>query len=99
MTETQAFTAREERAEWGLPCNQSAGGGLWTGKGYVLPFEEMFGGDTIARVVKSVLTEHRANRMGRFWFHPRRRTVTMMVGEAHLYKYITAKLAAAETPS
>jgi hypothetical protein len=84
------FISRNEKAEWGFPCNQSADGELWAGKGYAIKLEEMFDAK-VAEAVAKALKEHRDNRMGRFWIHPGKRTVTMMVLESHLNKYKKAQ--------
>ncbi len=80
------FISRQEKAEWGFSCNQSADGNLWAGKGYALKLDGQLG-PSDAAAVAIALKGGRGDRMGRFWLDLQSRTVTMMVDESHLNKY------------
>ena len=81
------FISREEKAEWGFACNQSADGTLWAGKGYKRKLNGQLNVTEVAAIA-TALKKGRDNRMGRFWIDRENRTVTMMVGESQLNKYM-----------
>ncbi|HEV2548664.1 MAG TPA: hypothetical protein VGU20_15090 [Stellaceae bacterium] len=78
---TGVFISRQVKASWGLPCNQSADGSLWAGKGYEKGLEGQFG-HSVAQAVRQALARVRGDRCGRFWIDLEERTVTMMVGDS-----------------
>jgi hypothetical protein len=80
------FVSRQEKASWGIPCNQSSSGRLWIGKGYVLTLDGQFGVD-IAKDVADALRKRRGDRNGRFWLNLASRQLTMAVGESAANQY------------
>jgi hypothetical protein len=73
------FVPRNEKAKWGLACNQSADGRLWAGKGYERPLGGQFPDE--AEAVRQALEQTRGNRNGRFFVDFENRKVTMYVDE------------------
>jgi hypothetical protein len=76
------FISRREKASWGIPCNQSADGRLWAGKGYEKSLRGQFG-EEVASQISEALTRGRGERTGRFWVDLETRTITMMVGNSN----------------
>jgi hypothetical protein len=80
------FISRQEKASWGIPCNQNTEGYLWAGKG----FEKRLSGQFSKKLESEILaaiTAGRGNRYGRFWVDFETRIITMMIGEAADNKY------------
>lgn len=84
--EGKPFIERNIKASWGVPCNQSADGNLWTGKGYALTLESQFGAPAAADLARA-LEKARGRRCGRFWINVAARTVVMAVGAAEDNSY------------
>lgn len=84
-----AFVPRKEKASWGLPCNQSADGNLWAGKGYEKSLAGQFGMRT-AQEIRRALAGIRGDRCGRFWIDFESRKITMAVGESAMNEYESA---------
>jgi len=81
-----AFKSRDEKAEWGLPCNQRADGSLWAGKGYRKALEGQFG-TSVVRAIARAINSKRDDRCGRFWVDLEAKLVTMAVGESADNRY------------
>lgn len=84
------YIERQEKAAWGIPCNQSADGELWTGKGFQITFESQFG-KVIAKEVLAALNATRGARNGRFWINLDTRVAVMAYGESANNEYRDAK--------
>lgn len=77
---TVTYIPRNEKAAWGIPCNQNAQGELFVGKGMTCPFASQFSADITTRVA-TCLTGNRADRNGRFWINLKTSTITMQIGD------------------
>jgi hypothetical protein len=75
------FVPRQEKAAWGIPCNQSADGTLWVGKGYQTTLESQFGSQ-IAADIRRAISALRGDRCGRLWVNLATRRVMMAIGES-----------------
>jgi hypothetical protein len=84
------FISRDEKASWGIPCNQKADGTLWVGKGFRKTLSGQFGA-TVASALLNALNKERGERYGRFWADLEECKVTMAVGESANNKYKTVK--------
>lgn len=77
---TPAYIPRDEKASWGIPCNQNAQAELFVGKGMTCSFVSQFLPEITARVAKC-LAKNRGDRNGRFWMNLETATITMQVGD------------------
>ena len=82
------FISRDEKASWGIPCNEKSDGTLWAGKGYRKSLSGQLG-RAIADAVRHALRRERGERHGRFWTDVEERKVTMAIGESADNKYKT----------
>jgi hypothetical protein len=80
------YIPRQEKASWGIPCNQSADGILWVGKGYQTTLESQFG-SRVAADIRQAVGALRGDRCGRLWVNLATRRVTMAVGESAENEY------------
>jgi hypothetical protein len=80
------FISRQEKASWGIPCNQSANGKLWVGKGYVCLLAGQFGPKNAAAIA-GALARGRHERNGRFWVNLEKQDVTMAIGNSADNRY------------
>jgi hypothetical protein len=78
---TTTFIPRQEKAKWGIPCNERADGELFVGKGYQETLTRQLGSSLAADVRRAIL-KARGDRRGRFWLNIASRQVTMAVGES-----------------
>jgi len=76
-----SFIERNEKASWGIPCNQGADGRLWVGKGKMCGYAEQFSLPEEVSILEA-LERGRENRNGHFWVDRKKRDVTMQVGES-----------------
>lgn len=75
------FVPRQEKAAWGIPCNQRADGTLWVGKGFQTTLESQFGA-IIGADIRRALSTLRGDRCGRFWVNLATRLIKAAVGES-----------------
>ena len=78
------FIKRSEKAAWGIPCNQTADGRLWVGKGNgdECALGEQLGSER-EKAIREALETGRGDRNGRFWVNLKKRIVTMQVGASY----------------
>ena len=84
------FISRDEKASWGIACNEKADGTLWVGKGSQKSLSGQLG-QPIHTAVLAALRRERGERYGRFWVDVEDRKVTMAVGESASNEYKTVQ--------
>ena len=75
------FISRQEKAAWGIPCNQKADSSLWVGKGYEKSLDGQLG-PRVAVDLLIAISAVRGDRCGRFWVDMEEHKVTMAVGNS-----------------